>query len=81
MQSNQTNINEHLIPGEFLLKEIVENIKEAADELIQIDGKKLLDQGQLIAYAECLCIIRDSLAGYDLSHIGLDFDIDTKYLA
>lgn len=64
------------------LKEIVENIKEAADELLE-KGKEslnLVEKGQLIAYAESLCIIRDALAGYDLSVIALDFDIDEKYL-
>lgn len=62
------------------LREIVENIIEAADELHQKDELDLVEQGQLLAYAESLCIIRDALAGYDLDKIGLDFDIDERYL-
>ncbi len=64
------------------IQEIVENIIESADELLE-KGKNNLDpveMGQLIAYAESLCIIRDAVSGYDLAKIGLDFDIDGKYL-
>lgn len=64
-----------------LMKEIVEGIVEAADELREKKDLNLVEQGQLIAYAESLSIIRDACAGYDLSEIGLDFDIDAKYLA
>lgn len=62
------------------LREIVENIIEVADELHQKEALDLVEQGQLMAYAESLCIIRDALAGYDLDEIGLDFDIDERYL-
>lgn len=64
-----------------LMKEIIEDIVEAADELLEKKDRDLVEQGQLIAYAESLCIIRDAYAGYDLADIGLDFDIDAKYLA
>ena len=66
-----------------LLREIVENITESADDLLR-KGKgnlNLVEQGQLLAYAEALSIIRDALAGYDLSAVSLDFDIDAKYLS
>lgn len=63
-----------------LMKEIVEGIIGAADELLGKKDRDLVDQGQLIAYAEALSIIRDAYAGYDLAEIGLDFDIDAKYL-
>lgn len=63
-----------------LMREIVENIIDAADELLERYDKDLLVQGQLIAYAETLSIIRDACAGYDLAEIGLDFDIDGRYL-
>lgn len=63
-----------------LIREAVEGIIEAADELLEKENRDLMDQGQLIAYAESLCIIRDAFAGYDLAEIGLDFDIDEKYL-
>ena len=62
------------------VREIVECITSAADELLEKSDNDLMDQGQLIAYAESLCIIRDALAGYDLSKVSLDFDIDAKYL-
>ena len=66
-----------------LIREIVENITESADELLA-KGKNnlnMVEQGQLLAYAEALSIIRDALSGYDLTAISLDFDIDEKYLA
>ena len=65
-----------------LIQEIVENITEAADELLS-KGRGNLDQmefGELLAYAESLSIIQGAFAGYDLAEIGLDFDIDAKYL-
>ena len=62
------------------MKEIVEGLVEAADEIAAKDDKDLFESGQLIAYAEALSIIRDAHAGYDLAKIGLDFDIDAKYL-
>ena len=66
--------------NENLMREIVENIIESADELLGKENRDLVEQGQLIAYAESLSIIRDAYSGYDLADIGLDFDIDEKYL-
>lgn len=66
--------------NENLIREAVEGIIEAADELLEKENRDLMDQGQLIAYAESLCIIRDAFAGHDLAEIGLNFDIDEKYL-
>ena len=63
-----------------IIREITENIMEAADELRAKDQRDPLEQGQLIAYAEALSIIQDALAGYDLREISLDFDIDARYL-
>lgn len=63
-----------------LMKEIVEGIIEAADALLDKKDRDLVEQGQLIAYAESLSIIQDAYSGYDLAEIGLDFDIDAKYL-
>lgn len=67
--------------NENLTREIVEGIMEAADELLAVENRNEIQQGQLLAYAESLSIIRDALAGYDLATIGLDFDIDARYLA
>lgn len=66
--------------NENLLKEIVENIVEAADALREKKEKDLLEQGQLLAYAEALTVIQDAMAGYDLGAVGLDFDVDERYL-
>lgn len=62
------------------IREIVEGIVDAADELLEKPERDLVEDGRLIAYAETLSIIRDACAGYDLREIGLDFDIDAKYL-
>lgn len=63
-----------------ILMEIIENIKEAADELKEQSTRTKVEYGELLAYAESLTIIKDACAGYDLNELGLDFDIDEKYL-
>ena len=63
-----------------LIADIVDGITEAADELLKIENRNDVESGELIAYAESLCIIRDTFSGYDLSEIGLNFDIDGRYL-
>ena len=67
--------------NENLMMEIVEGLVESADELAAKDERDLFEAGQLLGYIEALAIIRDAHAGYDLAKIGLDFDIDAKYLA
>lgn len=66
--------------NENLIAEIVSGVMEAADELLAKSDRDLVEQGQLIAYAESLTIIQDALSGYDLKEYGLDFDVDAKYL-
>ena len=66
--------------NENLITEIVACITEAADELLFLENRNEIQQGQLLAYAESLSIIRDALAGYDLTAVSLDFDIDERYL-
>lgn len=63
-----------------LIKEIVAGIIESADELHANKERDLVQQGELIGYAESLSIIRDALAGQNLAEYDLDFDIDGKYL-
>jgi len=63
-----------------LLADVVAAIVECADEIRGKETRDSQDYGQLLAYAETLCIIRDACAGYDLSEIGLAFDIDARYL-
>lgn len=48
-----------------LLREIVENIVEAADEIRakRLEDRDSVEQGQLIAYAESLCIIQVHFRG------------------
>lgn len=66
--------------NENLMLEIVGGITEAADELLAVGNRNDVENGQLMAYAESLCIIQDALSGYDLKKYGLDFDVDAKYL-
>lgn len=68
------------IMNKEMLVEIVENIKEQADELRQQDSRNEVEYGTLLGLAESLSIIKGACAGYDLAEIGLDFDIDKKYL-
>ena len=63
-----------------IMIEIVENIVESADTIKKQKSVDDQDYGQLLAYAECLSIIRDACSAYNLSEIGLDFDIDKRYL-
>ncbi len=66
--------------NENLMKEIISGIMEAADELRAKKDRNEIEQGQLIAYAESLCIIQDAFAGYDLAEFGLNIDVDARYL-
>lgn len=62
------------------IREIVSCIKE---EIETLKGKQALsdmEYGQLLAYVESLSIIQSACAGYDLSEIELEFDVDEKYL-
>ena len=61
------------------LHDIVTAIIEAADDIKGKEDADAQDYGQLLAYAESLSIIRDAYDG-DLSEIGLNFDIDKRYL-
>lgn len=62
------------------IKEIVSCVKEEIEELKAMGTLSDMEYGQLLAYAETLSIIQSACAGYDLSEIGLDFDVDEKYL-
>lgn len=62
------------------LKEIVENIVANADEIKKQSETDLMDYGKLLAYAESLSIISEMCDEEELKEIGLDFDIDTRYL-
>ncbi len=63
-----------------ILQEIVEELLRQADTLSEKESLDPMEQGELLAYAEALCIMQDAMAGYDLSEVGLDFDVDKKYL-
>lgn len=66
--------------NEIILKDIVEEIKNVADEL---KGKKtlnLVEQGELLGLAEALSIIQSEIDKTAHSAVGLDFDIDKRYL-
>lgn len=62
------------------LSDIIAAIIDAADE---IKSKKEIDSqdfGQLLAYSETLSIIKDACDPDILEDIGLNFDIDKRYL-
>lgn len=63
------------------MADIVAAIVEASDEILNKSERDSQDFGQLLAYAESLSIIRDSIDPDLLEDIGLDFDIDKKYLS
>lgn len=63
-----------------MLSEVVTEIIEAADEVREQKEQDTQDYGRLLAYAEVLSIIRDACDADDLKAIGLDFDIDKRYL-
>lgn len=62
------------------LSDVVSAIVEAADEVKNKTKQNAQDYGRLLGYAEALSIIRDSCDADDLPDIGLDFDIDERYL-
>lgn len=59
--------------------QIVEDIKNTANELLEEERTDLVN-GQLLAYAETLSILKSVFAGEDLKELGLDEDFDRKYL-
>ena len=66
-----------------ILIDVIEEITAEADELLNdTHDKDSLDyiNGQRLAYATALGIIKTCLSGYDLKEYGLDYDIDEKYL-
>ncbi len=63
-----------------MLSDVVAEIVEAADEVRAKKDLDAQDYGRLLAYAEVLSIIRDTCDPADLEKIGLDFDIDERYL-
>lgn len=62
-----------------ILEQIVSDIVQEADEL-KSKKKNDYEEGQLLAFASVLDIIKSACAGYDLKEIGLDFDVDERYL-
>lgn len=60
--------------------EIISCVKEEIEELRSKETLSEQEYGQLLAYAETLSIIQSACAGYDLAEIGLDFDVDERYL-
>ncbi|MCD7837621.1 MAG: hypothetical protein LUG65_01765 [Clostridiales bacterium] len=63
-----------------MMADIVSEIKAQADELLAKEQRNSQDFGQLLAFAEALCIIQDICPAEELAAIGLDFDIDARYL-
>lgn len=72
-----------LAKNKDVLIEIIDEITAEADELLNDthdeDSPDYIN-GQLLAYATALGIIKSCLSGYELKEYGLDYDIDKKYL-
>lgn len=62
-----------------LVGDIVQLIMENADEIKEYPQEAEWDNGQLLAYVTCLHIIQDEYYA-SRAKIGLDFDIDERYL-
>lgn len=67
--------------NDLLLKEAIEQILEQAEELNQIQQKSEIEQGQLLAYAEVITILHDTLPEADRTALEIDFDADKRYLS
>ncbi len=63
-----------------IMKEIIENIKENADELKSKEKLNEVEFGELLGYMEALTIMKGACAGYDVEELGLGFDIEKEYL-
>lgn len=63
-----------------MLAEVIESIVESADEIRSQETRSEQDYGKLLAYAEALSAIRDACDSEKLKVVGLDFDIDKRYL-
>lgn len=63
-----------------IVKEIIENIKENADELKSKEKLNEVEFGELLGYMEALTIMKGACAGYDIEELGLGFDIEKEYL-
>jgi hypothetical protein len=59
-------------------KDLVDYIKDSADELLHGD-KSQYSAGQMLAYYDVLLFIQEQLPDR-LAEVGLDFDLDKKYL-
>ena len=62
------------------MSDIVSAIIESADEIRNKERQDAQDFGLLLGYAEALSVIKDACDPDDWAEIGLDFDIDVKYL-
>lgn len=68
--------------SDYVLMEIIDNIKELLEEIAQKDKAELTewDLAPKFAYAECLQIIHDDIPEELRAKVGIDIDIDSRYL-
>ena len=68
--------------NEFVLSEIIENIMDLLKEYEGRDKADLSQEeiGRVFAYAECLQIIHDDIPEGIRKRVGIDFDIEKRYL-
>lgn len=63
-----------------LIRDIVHGIVEELDGIKGKGERTDYDAGQTVAYTEALSIIQSTCGDDNLQKIGLDFDIDSRYL-
>ncbi|MBF1040770.1 MAG: hypothetical protein HXK92_03860 [Lachnospiraceae bacterium] len=63
-----------------LIRDIVQGIVEELDGIKGKGERTDYDAGQTVAYTEALSIIQSTCGDDNLQKIGLDFDIDSRYL-
>ena len=63
-----------------LIRDIVQGIVEELDGIKGKGERCVYDPGQTVAYPEALSIIQSTCGDDNLQKIGLDFDIDSRYL-
>ncbi|MCD8087552.1 MAG: hypothetical protein LUE22_03045 [Oscillospiraceae bacterium] len=63
-----------------ILHDIISTLVEYADELKSRPNLNEVERGELLGYAETLSVIRDACPVDERADIGLDFDVDERYL-
>lgn len=76
-------MNDNKMNEEYYISELVEFILDSADEIINDGDVTDIEKGQLLSFYSVLLAIKNDYGPVigDLSKIGLDFDLEKKFLA